>query len=102
MDIRRFVSARAHRFFQVGATYTPPDKGADPIQVRVVMSVGIQRIDEYGRLIAGDDFADFVLDDVVPERGGILSDIEGHSGVWTLRNRVADDGVTVTYHLEKK
>ena len=96
--IEHLATVTAHGTFSRSATYTPP--GGGPVDVEVVMHFGVESPDPMTGQIDEDDYADFLTGEVIPTKGGILSEVEGHEGKsWRLGHRDSGDSELVRYRI---
>lgn len=99
--MERDISIAAFMAMARPGIYTPPGPDPEEVEVSVVVDLAIEVYD--GRVIVSRDTADFRLDQVSPEPGGKLSDVEGYDGMeFEITKRETDDGILVTVFMERE
>ena len=89
--MRELVIGIAHRLVSSSGVYTPPDDG-EPVGVDVHLQLGVETINRVMRQVDDYDFVYFLSEQVEPETGGTLSDVDGYDGkTWEIGKRDADD-----------
>ena len=91
--IEELVTSVSHGAFSREANYAPPN-GGNSVDVEVVLRLGVEGWDALrSRATDDEDYADFLADEVTPERGGVISGVDGYAGKsWEVGRRVSDDG----------
>lgn len=85
--IERLASTAAFGAFARGCTIAPPS--GDPYQARVILRLAIESVDEYGRIVLDQDFADFL--GAAPPVGSVMT-VDGYDGrSWEIDRRTQDD-----------
>ena len=86
--------------FAKKGTYLPPGAGAEEVEVRVILDLDIEIFD--GRAVSHVDAGDFLIKEIVPEKGGVLSQVKGFDWMeWEILSRQEDDGFVVTMHMDR-
>ena len=101
VDIEKLATSAAHEPFSRSATYTPPGEDSDAVEVDVVLDIGVEGWDALrSRATDDEDYADFMVDEITPERGGVISDVDGYEGKsWEVGRRVSEDGHIVRHRI---
>jgi hypothetical protein len=98
--IEHLATSTAFRAFARRGEYIPPGEDPEAVEVSVIVDLAIEAYDEYGRLLADVDVADF-LHPASVEKGGRLT-VEGYDDVeWELLARLSDDGEAVRYKIDR-
>ena len=88
--MRDLVIGIAHRLVASDGVYTPPD--GESVDVDVHLQLGVETINRVMRQVDDHDFVYFLSEQVEPETGGTLTDVDGYDGkTWEIGKRDDDD-----------